>query len=187
MPNLVIRFIDEPGVISRLITWSTNSLWCHCEALSSDGQAWIGAHSGTGVDRRPLDWIQPRRERRYAIPVAEHDAQAAYRWLDVQLGRKYNYLDILGLALHKRTWSPQRAICSQLMLEFMQQAGLQPLNVLPGFDALTTPEMLHLSPLFIGRSVKPQSPSIQFAAHLVATAVTTPSSSPPREQIKKGL
>lgn len=52
MPALVIRFIDEADWVSRAITWTTSSLWCHCEALSSEGHAWIGAHTGTGVDRR---------------------------------------------------------------------------------------------------------------------------------------
>lgn len=152
MSALVIRFIDEADWVSRAITWTTNSLWCHCEALSSDGHAWIGAHTGTGVDRRPLDWCKPIRERRYAVPVSEKASQAAHNFLDSKIGVQYNYLDILGLALHKRTWSPGRDICSQLMIEFMQAAGLMPLNVLPQYDALITPETLHLSPLFIGRT-----------------------------------
>ena len=100
-----------------------------------------------------LDWCKPFRERRYAIPVSEDAHYAAHEFLNSQIGQKYNYRDILGLLIHKRVWSPQRVICSQLMLEFMQEAGLQPLNVIESFSAMVTPEMLHLSPLFIGRCV----------------------------------
>lgn len=155
MPNhLVIRFVDDSDGVSRAITWATNSLWCHTEALNRDGTGWTGAHAGTGVNTRPLDWIKNlRRERRYAIPVSGDAFDNAHRWLEAQKGRQYNYRDILGLLIHKRIWSPQRVICSQLMTQFMQQAGLQPLNILPQFDALITPEVLHLSPVFIGRGI----------------------------------
>jgi len=151
--NLVIRFVDDPDWVSRAITWTTNSLWCHVETLNRDGTGWTGAHAGTGVNTRALDWCKPFRERRYALPVSPLRYAAAHTWLESQAGVKYNYRDILGLLIHKRAWSPQRVICSQLMIEFMQHAGLQPLNVLPNFDALITPEILHLSPLFIGRSI----------------------------------
>ena len=43
MPGLVIRFINDVDIVSKLITWSTNSLWCHTEALSRDGTTWVGA------------------------------------------------------------------------------------------------------------------------------------------------
>ena len=154
-PNrLVIRFIDEPDAFSRAITFVTDSLFCHTECLSRDATGWVGAHAGTGVEKRALDWVKPSRERVYAIPVTLSQYQKAHTWLEMQMGCKYNYLDILGLFFHRRIWSPQRVICSQLMLEFMQEAGLQPLNVLPDYSALITPETLHLSPLFIGRSIK---------------------------------
>lgn len=154
MANLTIRFIFEPDFVSRLIGWETNSLWCHTEALSRDGQSWIGAHAGTGVQVRPLDYCKPTRERRYAIPVHERAADAAYAWLDGKIGTPYNYTDILGLALHARIGiTDHEVICSALMLQFMQQSGLEPLNCLPQYAALITPETLHLSPLFIGRCI----------------------------------
>ena len=154
MTDLVIRFIDTPGFISRAITWATDSLWDHTEALSADGTSWIGAHAGVGVRAMPRDWCSPTRERRYAVPVGDLDFWAAHNWLLGKIGTKYDYSDIVGLLVKKRTWDSHRVICSSLMTQFMQQAGLQPLNCLSGFDALITPETLHLSPLFIGRAIK---------------------------------
>lgn len=152
--HLVLRFIGAHDVVSTLIQWTTNSLWCHTEALSRDGKSWIGAHAFTGVQPLPLDWCKPARVAMYAIPVTEEEYARAMTWLESQIGLKYDYLDIVGLALHNRAgFSNTRAICSALMLKFMMQADLRPLNVLEGFTYLVTPETLHLSPVFIGRGI----------------------------------
>lgn len=152
---MIIRFVNEPDIIAKLITWQTDSLWCHTEALSRDGQSWIGAHAGTGVEARALDWCKTSRERQYLIPLKPAAEDAAMSWLESKIGCQYNYADIVGLALHKRMTSEHEVICSALMLEYMQQAGLQPLNVMEGYQYLVTPETLHLSPLFIGRQHVP--------------------------------
>lgn len=152
MPVLTIRFIDGSDIVSRLISWTTNSLWCHTEALSRDGNSWIGAHSGTGVQARPLGWSKVTRERRYAIPVTEAQYEAAMTWLEEKVGMPYDYIDIVGLAVHKRIgYSKSRVICSAAMLEFMMAASLMPLNCQENFSYLITPEVLHLSPVFIGK------------------------------------
>lgn len=152
MADLTIRFIFDDDLVSKLIGWTTDSLWCHTEALSREGQSWVGAHAGSGVQARPLDYCKPIRERRYTVPAP--DADAAYMWLDGKVGTPYNYRDILGLALHARIGvSDHEVICSALMLQFMQQAGLEPLNCLPQYSPLITPETLHLSPLFIGKCI----------------------------------
>jgi len=154
MPALTIRFINEPGIVSRLITWETDSLFCHTEGLSRDGNAWVGAHAHTGVEARPLDWCEPTFERRYAIPVGTVAYERAMAFMDSKIGLPYSYKDILGLALHKRIgYSDHELICSAFMLLWLQAAGLQPLNVLESFSYLVTPETLHLSPLLIGRGV----------------------------------
>lgn len=155
MTNLTIRFIYEPGIVSALIGWETNSLWCHTEVLSRDGKSWIGAHAGTGVQARPLDWANPTREAVYTVPVTDEEANEAYTWLEGQIGKPYSYPDIIGLALHVRVGLNRHAvICSALVLEFLWKASQQPLNVLEGYEALITPETLHLSPIFIGRRIQ---------------------------------
>lgn len=74
-------------------------------------------------------------------------------WLEAQQGRRYDYLGIFGLAVHKRIHSAGRVDCSALMLQYLWRAGQQPLNCMDDFAYLVTPETLHLSPLFIGRRV----------------------------------
>jgi len=85
--HLIIRFINHRGFIGRSINWVTNSLWCHTEALSPDSPEWIGAHAGTGVQARPLDWCKPSLERRYAVPVTPSGFVAANAWLRSKIAR----------------------------------------------------------------------------------------------------
>lgn len=154
MKQIVVRFIYEPDMVSRLIGWTTNSLWSHCEALSRDGESWIGAHAVTGVEARPFDWCKPTRERVYALPVTDAQYESAMGWLESQVGQPYNYLDIIGLAFHVRVGaSEHEMICSACMLRFVMQAGYMPLNVQEGYEFLITPETLHLSPVWIGHGI----------------------------------
>jgi len=154
MKTLTIRFINEPDLISRLITWQTDSLFCHTEGLSRDGQSWVGAHSGTGVQARPLNWVKPTFEKCYKLPVSDDQYEAAMSFMDSKIGYPYDYEDIVGMLFHKRLGlTDHQVICSAFMLMWLQAAGLQPLNVLAGYDALITPETLHLSPILIGHCV----------------------------------
>ena len=154
MKSLTIRFINEPGIVSKLITWQTDSLFCHTEALGRDGKSWVGAHAVTGVEARANDWCQPTFERRYELPVTDEQYEAAMLWLESKIGMPYNYLDIVGLTIRRRIGATDHEFtCSAFMYEFMWSAFLVPLNVLPEYGFLCTPETLHLSPLFIGHCV----------------------------------
>jgi len=156
MKSLVIRFIDEPGIVARLISGWTDSLFCHTEGLSRDGKSWVGAHAGTGVEGRPLDWSKPTFERVYSIPVTDEQYELAMRFMESKIGTPYGYEDIVGLLIHRRIGlSEHEVICSAFMTLWLMAAGLRPLNVLEEYAALITPETLHLSPLFIGRRVEP--------------------------------
>jgi uncharacterized protein YycO len=156
--KLVVRFIAAPDLLSRIIMWLTNSLWCHCEILSRDGTGWVGAHAWTGVQKRPLDWIKPSRERCYAIPLHAKNYKAAHDWLEAQLGLPYDYTGCLGILLHYRIHSKKGRDCSNLAICAMQQGGLEPLNTLADYNYLITPETLHLSPVFIGMLQTPAQP-----------------------------
>ncbi len=163
MPSIVIRFINSKGLISRLITGETFSFMDHCEMLSRDGQSWIGAHAWTGIEARPLNWADKGLiwERRYALDVAQEKYDRAMAYMDACIGIQYDYRGIIGMLLRRRKmYSTDRKDCSQFATEtlssgyvkgtLMQGAGLDVLNVLPAYTWRISPEVLHLSPLFIG-------------------------------------
>lgn len=146
-----LRFIKSAGIVSDAITWETNSLWDHVELITPSG-TYIGARANGGVEERPADYCTPVRERRYSIPCSPSDSIRILTWAKSKVGTKYNFLDILGLAVHNRKFNdPTRDICSQFVIQAGTQAAIWLLNVQPDFDYLITPETLHLSPLLIGR------------------------------------
>lgn len=158
---LLFRFIDGRGFIPRAITLDTNSLFDHTElgVLSNPADynsvtGWLGAHAKGGVAIRPLSYCNPFRDYRYAVPVTQSQYNKALTFAHAQVGVKYDLSDIAGLLLRVRRFhSPSREICSELMLQVAQAAGLNPLNVDPPYAYLVTPDMFHLSPIFIGHRV----------------------------------
>jgi uncharacterized protein YycO len=150
--SLDIRFIKTGGLISDAIAWDTDSLWDHVELITQQG-TFIGARASGGVEERPANYCTPVRERRYSIPCSDSQTMRIYNWAQGKVGTKYNFLDILGLAIHDRKFGARNSedICSQFVIQAATQGGIWMLNVLPGYDYLVTPETLHLSPLLIGR------------------------------------
>lgn len=162
MKYVFVRFINEEGIVSRLIDFNTESLFCHAEFgvpvdpgnRQSPMKSYIGAHAGTGIQCRPADWCTPTRERRYAIPETDQ----VYDWLMAEInskvGTKYDYLGIVGLALHDRKLHKRGAIdCSGFVYSTCTKVGIPLLNVEEQFSYLVTPETLHLSSMFLGNCV----------------------------------
>ncbi len=153
---LTVRFINTKGFISRLITGSTFSLMDHVEVMNRTRDAWVGAHAFHGIEARPLAWADRSLTwcREYDIPctAAEYDRAMAYQ--EAAIGTPYNYAGCLGVFLHNRKLNtPGRKDCSEHVFELLSAAfHIPPLNVLRSWSWMVTPETLHLSPVFYGRS-----------------------------------
>lgn len=158
MPVIRVRFITEKSFVSAAIRGVTGSLFSHTEFGTPEG-TWIGAHAGSGVEERPADYCVCSLEYVYEVPCTQEQLDTLLAWARGQIGTKYNYLDIVGLLVKKRKWtSPHRLICSQFVSNGMLLifGAARYLNVLStdAATALTTPEMDHLSPIFVGHRVK---------------------------------
>lgn len=151
-----VRFIRGNGFVSDAIARLTGSLFSHVEFGTPEG-TWIGAHIGGGIQERPADYCKPRLEYVYEIPCTPEQQADALAWMRSRIGTKYNVTDIAGLALQMRSLrNPHQYICSQFccegLLRFFGAAAV--LNVLPEWAYRVTPEMLHLSPIFVGRLIR---------------------------------
>lgn len=159
MPTLNIRFINTRGLVSRIITGATFSLIDHCEGKNRQGDAWVGAHAITGIEPRPLNWADEDLIwcREYSIPVTndEYDAAMVFMEKHVAARTPYNYRGVFGVFAHERNATDRRRVdCSDFMLQWLWAAHQTVLNVRPGESWMITPELLHLSPLFIGKISK---------------------------------
>lgn len=150
---LVIRFVNSKGFVSSAIDFVEGGAgeYDHTECQDVVTNEWIGAHDNGGFERRPCGYMKPSRERRYAIPCTQEEYDRGMAWLNSQIGVPYNFMDILGILMHKDLTSSGRLICSQAMFSYIYTAlGRLPLNALPENANRITPETLHLSPLLIG-------------------------------------
>jgi hypothetical protein len=157
---LTIRFVATNSWVGRAIRFVTNSLWEHVEFQvpfsyqKELGTGWLGAHAEDGVKVYPLNYAVTTREKRYAVPCSLEQLSLMMDFAKSAIGKKYDYANIAGLLLHDRFLNtPGRYICSMFVLDVLQAGRLEPLNVVPRFSYLVTPEMLHLSPLFTGHCI----------------------------------
>lgn len=156
MPSIKVRFVTSDSFVSKSIRWATNSIFSHVEFGTPEG-TWIGAHTGDGIQERPGNYSKPTRDYIYEIPCSQEQQDAHLERIRAAVGTKYDNWDIAGLLLHNRKLhTSNAAICSEFATgELLNVFGpYKVLNVLHEFTYLITPEMLHLSPIFVGRLVK---------------------------------
>ena len=151
MTTFRIRFINSgKSFVGRGIDWVTNSLMDHTEIIMDSGD-YLGARSSGGVMIRKPDYCKVTWERRYAIPCTDTQYNQIMAFATSKIGVKYNFSDIAGLLFKNRHLNnPNELMCAQFNLESAQAGGLEMLNVLPDYDYLITPEILHLSSLLRG-------------------------------------
>jgi hypothetical protein len=156
MATIRIRFVASPTFIGSAIRWVTDSIFNHVEFGTPEG-TWIGAHVHSGIQERPANYAVVSREYVYEIPCTDEQQALLLKWARSKIGTKYNRTDILGLLIkNRKLTTPHQYICSQFCIDglLFVFGARRVLNVLTGFSYLVTPEMLHLSPIFVGNLVK---------------------------------
>jgi hypothetical protein len=158
MARIVVRFVKGDGFESAAIAAITNSIFSHTEFGLEDVHGaitgWLGAVTGTGVQVRAPNYATEKLDYRYGVPCTDEQYSAWLKWADSQIGKSYNYEDIAGLLFHDQKLNDKKGdICSEFVTLGLQAAGFSPLNALPEFAYLVTPETLHLSPIFIDHMI----------------------------------
>ena len=136
-----IRFTNEHALTSFIIRGFTWSEWSHCEFLFTDG--YLGADFD-GVKVRPFNYCRPAH---YAIGVMDCPYDTSQKIEEAarsQIGKPYDFLNILGLAFHN-DWQEKNAwTCSKLVFWSFLQGLVQLLDA----DKANriTPGLIYLSP-----------------------------------------
>src|SRR5690348_13045734 len=98
MASIRIRFIRTAGLLATLTAWYTGSLFSHVE-FGTDRATWIGARLIGGVQERAADYCKPVVEYIYDVPCTDEQLADHLTWMRSQIGIKYDWTDIIGLAL----------------------------------------------------------------------------------------
>ncbi len=120
--SIYLRFTTEKWSIeSTLIRFATRS-WCsHVEFVRTE--AWPGLPDGEhavdtlgsrlegGVQVRPYNYSNPSAESWFSAP----NIQAAYEYGKTLIGKKYDWLDILGIGFNTRLHGEGNWICSSFI------------------------------------------------------------------------
>jgi hypothetical protein len=155
MASIRIRFIRTAGSLATVTAWYTGSLFSHVEFGTPTG-TWIGARLIGGVQERAADYCKPVVEYTYDVPCTDEQLADHLTWMRSQIGTKYDWTDIIGLALQVRTLHRlHEYICSEFYARGMLRifGASQFLNVQDSWAYRITPETGHLSPLLVGHRV----------------------------------
>lgn len=150
MAEIWIRFVTDPCFISRAIRTITWSGFSHVEFMLNSEMI-LGCFGDTGVSIR--SYYPCPVEEIYSIPCTEEQQQNVFKQALSQLGKPYDYSDILGILLHRDWRSVDRWICSEHLTWAFETGGLPLLNVPGNCVNRITPRDVSLSPLLIGRRI----------------------------------
>lgn len=125
MSNLVQwRVVADNDPISEAIKWFSRGQATHVEFCVEDWTQTIGARAEGGVQRRPVGYAKFAAEWRFQAEVSEEQFNNGMKWLNAQIGKSYDYLNIAAIALDRNWNDPSKWICSKLWVEGMATFGL---------------------------------------------------------------
>lgn len=125
--GLTVGYVTSGEWSSRLIEWRSAGGPSHATTLVAPGSV-IDARLQGGVQRRPVSYLAAARVRWLRVPATDAQVQATIKALASQIGKPYDWRDIVGFAIpgaFTRSWDDQRAwICSELQAWAEEEAGI---------------------------------------------------------------
>jgi hypothetical protein len=134
-----------PGsVLIRVGTWSDYS---HVDIISPDRESGLilGATPWHGVSHRAIE-DRIDHSTRWMICEFDADPKRVWAYAESQIGKKYDWLGCLGIAVHRDWEEDDKWFCSELVAKAALQAGVPLINRRTRVNRVT-PQMLLDSPL----------------------------------------
>lgn len=134
MKTLRWRCVNSKGFVQNAISFISRGVVCHVEFLV-DGKA-IGAHADGGVQVRDIDHYDA--DYRFRADCTDEQYQKAIDFLQEQIGKPYDFLDIVGIMASRNWHDETKWICSELWAATMEASGL--IHHIEGGISLVTPQ-----------------------------------------------
>jgi uncharacterized protein YycO len=112
------------GLQSALIRFGTRCEWSHAGFYDAEQDTYLSAHIDGGV--RVRTWGEERYSKAclYTAPGIED----AYKWALTQVGKRYDWKAIIGIASNKDWHDQDHYICSELVAMAFEVTGKPLLN-----------------------------------------------------------
>lgn len=125
--GLTVGYVTSGDLLSRPIEWRSAGGPSHATTLVEPGWV-IDSRFWGGVQRRPVSYLGNAKVRWLRVPATEAQVSATIKALQSQVGKPYDWRDIVGFAIPQaftRSWNDQRAwICSEVQVWAEEQGGL---------------------------------------------------------------
>ncbi len=117
-----LRFLSEPTLSSLIVQGFTWSPWSHVEMVLPDG--YLGARFDGGVQLRKFNYTKTSREAFAHIDCDDQTTAKILAYARSQIGMPYDWLGILGIAVHQDWFNPKARICSRFVFEACKRYGV---------------------------------------------------------------
>lgn len=131
--GLTVGYVTSGGWTSRLIEWRSAGGPSHATTLVEPGWV-IDARLQGGVQRRPISYLEGSQVLWLRIPAEDAAVAACIAFLKAQVGKPYDWRDIVDFAVPGRFQTPWRNtsswICSELQIA-AEETGILPKLIVP--------------------------------------------------------
>lgn len=130
--TIQIRFVQDPGISSKLICWWTWGKWSHVEAFAEPGNpyfnqvGYFGARLSGGVQLRRLDYVRPLLQQIRKIEVSDAQYAAFWQFMKDQEGKPYDLIALTGFGLRgDLADGTAKWFCSELVFAAFKAASIE--------------------------------------------------------------
>jgi uncharacterized protein YycO len=122
--SLCWRVVGADDFISRSIKFISRGPVSHVEFLVDGGANTIGAHADGGVQIRPIGYAKYSVDLRFEATCSDQQYAKASAFLQAQIGKPYDLIDIAAILANRNWRDPNRWICSELWAAVLEEAEL---------------------------------------------------------------
>lgn len=122
MLKWAIRTEGDP--IAGLVRFISRGPVSHVDFLNDDETLAIGARAVGGVKARPVNYANFTKDIRFRVPCTQGQYDAAWAFINAQLGKPYDYTAIGGVLFDRDWHSTLKWFCSELWAATLENAAL---------------------------------------------------------------
>lgn len=152
---ITLRFVASNDITSKLIRFQAGVSMpftpSHVEALTVDGQNYVGAHLDGGIASRPVGYDTDslltlpdgsKSERLVYLPCTDEQEARFYTFVHAKIGAAYDWKAILGFIDPGHHHDIDHIICSAFMTWGLRDCGYFPMPLTVPFHHISPRDLM---------------------------------------------